>query len=397
MSVFLPVFWGLTDVIAFILQPLAIAMVVVNSATLMVAVRLPVERDDDSAGEIVGSGLLCLVAASVFIALVGLGVGTGFGNSELVRIGLGAAMMTVAQGLYVVYVAHRTRSGDYAAIMRARLVYGVAIFTLTLLACILHLDGLLFIVGNAFAFVVAVVLGLNRRGGGRASRAALRRALTLRGLVRQIVASRTLSLSYILGGFASQAGALSIGFVGALQDAWALMLRISGGFSTIGLQLLGPAVDIRLARAIRDRAGRSHLAAVMWRGAVFGILLAASVLGTSVLAIAWTGAYYGNSTDEVVGMIVGGVGYVAVSAILSPISRSLGMIGPHRLRLVWDASRAALSLACIVLFSGPLLIIALGVVGITTCTLYLLLCWRAIGRPESGQSDAPEIAPSRGF
>ena len=368
VALFLPVVFGLSDSLVTLVQATALAAIALHPAVLVCEARLPTVAEGERARRMLWSSfsaLLVVVAAFELAGLVFL-----LNHLAAAEVLLAAGAVLLGQGLYTMRLAHLTRVLDLRQIMATRLLYGVAVLVTTLILCLVKASGPWFAVGNGLAFVLAVCTF---------SRADLRLShmpSPMRHFGAEVRDALPLMGAYLLGGFSGQAGALSVGLVGPIAPAWAVACRIMGGFQTIGGQLVGPAVDVEVARSVQTREAPALRRAVN-RGLVAGVVLVVLMVLGSVAALLWVGDADQLDSAESVALIVGVVGFAGANVVLSPIGRTLGMIGRARARVIWDIGRFLVLGAAVVALRDEHLLVALTVASLAATAVYIALVIRA--------------------
>ncbi|GAA4378991.1 hypothetical protein [Agromyces bauzanensis] len=366
-STLLPIVWGLNDALIFLVFVSGVVTIAASVTTLAISIRLPPMVEDRDARSLVLASL-GLISVSTVVGVATAGVLALAGNRQLAAMFLAAAVLLLGQASFMVSLAIRTRALDYGGIQRRRLAYGVLVFILTLLACLARFDGLGFVLLAAVAYLGAIAC-TTRRNRSRSDGG----PISLGDLVRQARASIPLVLSGLLGTSAGQIGSLALPLLGQYQAAWAAVVRIAGGFQTVGAQIVGPKVDIDFARRLQSGSAASLTSALrrgVWLSSVIGGL---SVL-FSVVAVVWIDPeILDKSPAEVGWMLMAVVGFAGFFAGTSVIGRLLGMFGSAMPRLFWDASRLVGAFAALSLLHGIPLLAGIGFLGVLSTALYVAL------------------------
>lgn len=378
----MPVFWGLADALVFAVIVAATVTILLNVATLAIALRLPpMARRVDVANAITASAaMLLIVTGFVFLASVSLHVA---GFHDLSAITAGVCIQLIAQGAFTIGQATLTWRLDYASIMGARFAYASFSFAGTFVACITVASGFGIVLAAAVGYALGFFFMLFR------SRTMLRfrRLTSWRGVRSDLRHSRGYVASYFVGAFASQANALVLPLLdAAVQGVWAVVVRVSSGVQTFGSQIVGPKIDVLLAAEIQSagslvRRRRVFRLAGLLSAAVGG--LSAAACGLAILILDPTVLTQGGATTLT--LLVALLGQAGFATSLSVVGRVLGIVGGARRRFVWEFSRAIGTIAVLLFLRGPLLLLGIGVVGVASALLYWYLVAHSQGHQRSAR------------
>jgi len=375
-NLFIPILLGAEAQLVVLVQSTAIAAILVQTVTHAAPGRLPSITDGPAAKRIRLAALVSSAFASGALAVVGIALtlaGTG-----VVSIWLGGAVVLAAQALYTVYVAELTRQFNYRGILIARLAYAILLVVLTTVVCLLRAPGFWLAVAASFSFLAG---GLAALVAGRRSlqgSGSITRQSPLKAYLLDVRVAAPLSFAYLLGGFSGQAGALALSGLGALQPAWAVVVRIMNGMQTIGGQFLAPRADIDVARAARTEASPSVPFALR-KALMVGVALACGTAVLATAALLYSGVPLHDAVEELE-LLVALAGYAALTTGVTVVGRTLGLIGSHRTRLSWEALRA-MGFGVVLLFAREeLLLVLLGALGMFFSLSYVILCLRAAKR-----------------
>lgn len=375
-NLFIPILLGAQEQLVALVQSTAIAAILVQTVTHAAPGRLPSIEDEIVAKRLRTAALISSALASACLAIVGITftlIGSG-----AVSIWLGGAVVLAAQALYTIYVAELTRQFDYRGILVARLAYAILLVVLTTITCLLHAPGFWLAVGAAISFVAGGLAALISARARLRSFASAPGRLRPREYFGEVRVAGPLAFAYLLGGFSGQAGALALAGLGTFQPAWAVAVRIMNGMQTIGGQFLAPRADIDIAKTSRAEGGLS-VSAALRKALLMCVVLAVGTLGLSAAALVYSGVYLRDFADDAE-LVVALVGYAALTTGITVIGRTLGLIGSHRVRLVWEIARA-ISFGLVLVFArNESLLILLGIVGALSSVSYVLLCMRAARR-----------------
>lgn len=395
-NLFVPIVLGSQQQLVVLVQSTAVAAILVQTVTHAAPGRLPAIASPVEARQVRKFALLTSGLTAGLIAVAALCVPAGTFSEVL----WGGSLVLAGQALYTINIAELVRKYNYRGIMRARLAYAIPLIVMTTLACLLDLQALLLAAVAAVSFAVGGIVagaaakrsngdvGASRSVGGQPSERGVLN-VGVRAYFRELKAAAPLSLAYLLGGFSGQAGALAIPALGQVQAIWAALIRVMNGMQTVGSQFLAPKADIDLSRAVRGEGTRSASAAL--RAALImavGLAAGAVVLGIAAVMVS-------DPTDLFLlvdpALACALLGYVALNAGLSVIGRSLGIVGQHRARLLWEVLRVIALGTSLIFARGDVLLYLLGGFGIASCVTYFLLCRQAANAARSGSRDGRTI------
>lgn len=167
-----------------------------------------------------------------------------------------AAFMLATFGFFTITMTRMVRANDATGIGLIRIYYGGAVLVTTVIASTAPLGPLALSLGTSVAYLGAALVMTRRLGPSavlahppsRQARRRLRRAYLGRALRP--------TAAVLFNGWTTFVPGLALPGLGAAAAPWAIVSRICGGFSTILISIIGPALEARMSRAIRlrDRA-----------------------------------------------------------------------------------------------------------------------------------------------
>jgi hypothetical protein len=314
-----------------------------------------------------------LVLASVFHLL---DFQLEFLSTEVVAM---SGMFLVPQAVYSLFVAELVRCQRASVIFRSRLILGLCSLAFTLVACVFVGSGPSLLWATTFAFIVADCYLVGSAQPLRIIRAYERLDSSLGlGTVRD---GWRLSVATVANSMAALAPAFILGTLGSSAGAWAVSLRVVSGFQTVGLQLLGPAIDMSVVKAAR--VGPASLDRTLFRSSV-----AASGLGLlASIAVGCALLFSKSRSPEFfldASMISASMLFAIGAAGLPPIDRIPGILGLERFRIWWDIARLLMTFAMIVFLDPATLLLTLGVLTTMSLPLYAQLVTR-LARSQVGR------------
>lgn len=250
IAMLLPVLGKEAGQLAYLMFPLALAALLFKIGSLSFHVRyLTLNEAKREIGTAVS--MMGLVVVSILTAAMGAVVWVWSPHWGQVLVWSG--LLTFSHGLYYMAVAVVIAEKREAFYGRVRLVYGILNFLLTAIAVwVLPVQAGLIVVAFLITFVTGMWMVLRCynnlfaplwRSGGHCFHA--------QG--RQYVRESTRTTSAV---FISDIGFQIQGFLtplmGSYQQVWAIVVRLSGGFGTIGQTIIAPFFETKMAAAIRD-------------------------------------------------------------------------------------------------------------------------------------------------
>ncbi|WBT08107.1 hypothetical protein PAB09_09395 [Corynebacterium sp. SCR221107] len=250
IAMLLPVLGKEAGQLAYLMFPLALAALLFKIGSLSFHVRyLTLSDSKREIGTAVS--MMGLVVVSILTAAVGTVVWAWSPHWGQVLVWSG--LLTFSHGLFYMAVAVVITEKREAFYGRVRLVYGILNFLLTaIVVWVLPFQAGLIMVAFLITFVAGIWMIMRCennlfaplwRSGGQCFHA--------QG--RQYVRESTRTTSAV---FISDIGFQIQGFLtplmGSYQEVWAIVVRLSGGFGTVGQQIIAPFFETKMAASIRD-------------------------------------------------------------------------------------------------------------------------------------------------
>lgn len=290
------------------------------------------------------------------------------------QVAFGACLLLVGQGFYSVVSAWFVRRADVRRVGGLRFNYGAGAFVGAMVA-ILFGDGFYQVIIPstvsllAAAFVTVVVAHPHPKR-----------------LLRVVWRSRSCSyadawrsgwrlcLASTANGFTAQAGGLVLPMLGPIAEAWAIMLRIGGGFTTIGQAVIAPFVDTEVGAASRAKRPDLFRKALL-RGLRMGVALAVLGVATCLLALRLLESNLPSDSQLLLGLAISFLLFGQIS--LGPISRSLAVANSQRKQVAWDVMRFLVVGAMVAIVPAPATIVALGCNALAFAGAFVWMAWHA--------------------
>jgi len=286
-----------------------------------------------------------------------------------------AASLTFAGGIYVLLIARLVRAADTTGIGLSRLYYGVVLFMGALVTSLTHLGPLALTFAHSTAYATASFALTWRRSHwgpalGPVSAASRRR-------LRRAYLSRTVrpTCSSLASGWTGVLPGLILPGLGVAAEPWAVVNRICGGFATLLETILGPPLEARLARSIRNRDHAAFTSAR--RLALLVGTFVSAVAVTAGLGLAAYATGFADMDEWFLPVAAATVLFWGLLLAAMPINRLPNFLGRDAARLVWDTGRAALISVAVFVVDGVAQLIVMGVL-LTASGVFLLpmTAWR---------------------
>ncbi len=360
-----PVLWGRTEALILVVTASGLVTTVIPALSLAVSHRVPAMRTREDVLTAVSHAAIVSLAGSATIIAGFATTAATTSTYYLAYVGCAVGALSAGRALFTVTMASLTWMANYQLAMLLRLAYGAGALALTLAATVADADPVVYVLALAAAHLAAVALLTTLRSNLFRHITQSVRATSPRQVVGSVWASRTLIVSLTVGAFATSIAALATPLLGPYSEAWAVVVRIATGIQTVGAQVLGVALDIRVVRAMRED-GRVTLTKEVRRSVVIGGALGIVGALLSVAAVIYTIDDYSTKL-----LLAGAIYSVAASAI-SPIGRMLGILGRARDRLIWDTTRFVAATALLLWIREEWLL--WGLVALTSAS-YISFAW----------------------
>lgn len=365
-----PVLWGRTEVVVFLVSVAAIATLLIPLLTNAATHRLPaIVQDHDFRLQLTAAiGSILIGSALAFVVILALL--TQLGLSGALAFSIGTVALAASQSSYLLATATLTRQGTFRRTMILRLIYGLVSLVGTLIVTVLDLAATWYVFALVMGYVVAltVVVPGAKRSQVSTSRPS-RQGLHRRDVVRVWRAGLPLTFALTIGALAGQIPALITPLLGGLSGSWAIAIRVMGGFQTVGSQIMGVPIDIRLSERVRSGANAVEMVRGVNQAAWVSLALSMAAAGVAVGAVALV-APPPESEAVLFGLIAI---TVMANVVLAPIGRLLAFFGGHRRQFYWELSRALVAGFFAITLGGLLLMVGITVVCIVAAVTYIAL------------------------
>lgn len=348
IAMLLPVFLQRGDQLAYLLVPLSIAIVAHKVGFLCFHVKyLAVSRDEEAIAT--ATSFLGLVATTAIVFACSAALLPW--SSYWAVVGFSAGLLVFSHGLYFMAVTILIAENKLAEYGTGRLLYGVVNIILTsLVVCLLPSRGGLVLAALALTLLVGLwmlskadnkILGFvashYRRAVGAEGRAFARSCVPLVG------STFVAEMGFQINGFFTP-------LMGQLQELWAIVVRVTGGFATVGSQVLAPVFETKVSEALRA----SNLSdAHMWvkRSQMAGLVFAAA---TGLFQCGILYYFYGSEFGWVI-LASGGI-YAAAFLSSTVPGKMPFLMQRDKIIFVWSVIRVAFHIPLFALAEGRLLV-----------------------------------------
>ncbi|MGP5637605.1 hypothetical protein ACTXOW_14080 [Corynebacterium variabile] len=366
LAMLLPIIGQETGQLAYLMLPLALSTVLsrtsilgFHSRYLTVPEHLRRTATTVSFASLFLTSLMCVVVASILTVMIP--------ESGAAGIAGWTALLVLSNGVYFMAVAVVTQEQRMIVYSTARLWYGVVnvVVTSIVVFAVPFAAGLVFVaVINPLVGALLILLRTGNRMLPELWRD--RRNLVDRTHRRYLESSGQATGATLLSECGFQIQGFLTPLLGQYQEAWAVVVRLTGGFGTLAQQVIAPTFEAKIAAAIRDgdRSTTAKWCRVCVVGGIgLGAVCAAVQAGALVFSL------HGHESLTVTTLIMSSVYCVATLAMNLSVKIPL-MKGHDRLFLFWSSGRLALLLCLLATPSGVLLT---GVVVVQTLAALVFL------------------------
>ena len=369
-SLFLPIFLGNFEQLSVQVFVSAIVSVLVIAITSGFTSQYPVLQNEQELRTL----YKFTVSAICLLTLVGISVSwltslTGGQSSPLMISG---TFLLFAQCLDILATTLLVRLNKPGIVALKRLVYGLSSILVTALVSFFWNTRESLVWAGAFSFAVgaAYVFVVLRYNPFPVEVFLLKNQFA--HFKENFFTHVKIFSSGILDNLFVQFPSIAIFSLGPLAPAWAVVTRIGGGVSTIGLQLITPHIEARYSDGIRQR-NQLGLKASLKIGTKFAIALS-SITGVGIfLSLLAFQSELNLSASQIYFLLITGVIFWGSILWQVPKSRLLVFAGGVNQKIIWSISRAGLALLLILFFSNENILVGLGVIAFTWAISYELI------------------------
>ncbi len=407
IAMFAPLVWARFDQLSYLLISAAGAVVLAYSVTLAFSSLFPRLASPGELTTSLRTSLATLVIACGLLAMAA--VAASFLRPSWSMALAGWASMTFFQGLYLMSTGLAVRDGRYKAIPIARLIYGAVLASLTIAACVLggpryslvaatclaYVLGAGYIISAMWDRVHGIFMGrepvMPRRALGIEFDPVAATSMVRPSWRQYLKTSGEAGLSQALNGTASQLSVLILPGLGAYHNAWTAILRLVGGFGTVSMQLVAPALDIELSTAIRE-GDHHHAQRVLRREFFVGTLVGVVALFLAAIFFIFTPALKGLNSGQIVTIIICVIVYAIAVLSVSVMFNAMILVGGDRPRLVWAAVKSVCIVA-VLFFGGNFKLVASVAVETVFAVAYAVMVFRLNARHRAAQGTSEIVLP----
>lgn len=364
LAMMMPVFGHQAGQIAVLLFPLSLAAISFRLGTVGFQVRYLTVSNGEKDMSIAVSFILLLATS---ILLVALAAGAHVVFPQAGDILFFASLLCFTHGIYYMGVTVLIEEKKDTAYGRGRFFYGVLnlISTSIVVFVFPFREGLILatmLVTLSAGCWMLTAADATVFGAVRSSRARISRAIG-----PYIRDSRVVVGSLLVSEAGFQVQGLVTPLMGPLQELWAVVARLSGGFGTVGHQVLAPLFEMRVAEEMRNRRLKSaHRWAVTGQSLSLAFALIASIVQS--LVVYFFLGRNGYSFNELVLTAV----YTFALLSNSACSKIPYLLKHDQWMMRWALLRLALT-APLFLLSGANLLLAITVLQLGVSALLILL------------------------
>lgn len=256
---------------------------------------------------------------------------------------------------------HLIRLGNASAYAKFRLSYGVLNLSLTVLACLLVGWTPALVASASLVFLgMALVAVYPHR---KRMLSALRQPEPIRW--RQMASYSRQFLKASLGNFtagiAFQISAFFVPMAGSYSNAWASVLRLTGGFATISQNVIAPSFEMAFSDAVRSK-NRNRVKKEVARAALFGLCIsvpfAIAAVATAVLTVGF------DPASDRAGHVFLIAATMYAFAVLTPAIalKYLVLLGAQKSYIGWAVLKACSMVGVVLFLEGLPLVVGFAAV-----------------------------------
>lgn len=270
-AMLLPVVGKEAGQLAYLMFPLSLSALLYKLGTLSFHVRyLTLSKEDRGIGT--ATSTIGLALTTLVLGVIGLLVWPI--SPHWGQVLVWSALLTFSHGVFYMAVTVAIAEGREGFYGKVRFVYGVLNFALTaVVVWLVPFQAGLVLVALAITLLGGLLILIvceNKLLPVTISN--VRAVLSKEGL-RYLNQSRPTTRAVLVADLGFQFQGFLTPLMGNYQELWALVLRLTGGFGTIGQQVFAPFFEGKIAAAIleKDVSGAEKQA---WRAQLFGFTLA---------------------------------------------------------------------------------------------------------------------------
>ncbi|MDK8891660.1 hypothetical protein QQA05_09675 [Corynebacterium macclintockiae] len=365
-AMLLPVVLKSGDQLAFLMLPLSAAAILrelVSAAFHVRYLTVPTEERRIAVG-VASFGL-----TSFSVLTVATAGGVAFFSSVVGLVIFSIAILTYSIGFYFVAVTILIAEKNIKDYGRGRLIFGIVNFGSTF-AAIWAFDFVFgLVVANALTnFMLAVwMIAKSSVGLQDVFFRSWSYGVSAQGL-RYLASSRSVVVSTLIANLGVQIQGLLTPLMGDYKELWAIVVRLSGGFGTLGQQILAPTFEMHATESVRNGSeehSQSWARRAQAGGVVFGLIVA------TLLAIALVFLYPELIAEET--WLV----WVCAAYCWLLLSSSLTLkipyiLGHDRSMLIWTLLRLGLTIPLFLFHGSALLIVLVAVQAVVSIYLVFI-------------------------
>jgi hypothetical protein len=373
LAMLLPIVGQETGQLAYLMLPLALATVLSRTSILGFHSRyLTVPEDRRRAATSVS--FTTLFSTTVLCGIVALVLQLTVPGVTGAAIAGWTAFLVITNGLYFMSVAVATQEQRMDVYSTARLWYGIVNIVLTgIVVFAVPFQAGLVVVAGVNPLVGALLILARTRNRVLTDVWRDRRSLPDADHRRYLTGSARATGATFLSECGFQIQGFLTPFLGQYQEAWAVVVRLTGGFGTLAQQVIAPGFEARIAAAIRDgdRGATARWCRICAAGGIgLGVLCAVVQAGALIFSLR------GDPSLTVMMLVLTAV--YCVASLSTNLSVKIPLMKSHdRAFLGWSAGRLVL-LVCLLATSGGVLLTGTVVVQTLAAVVFLVIALRPV-------------------
>lgn len=345
LSFLVPIFFRQEDVLPGLVFVGAIATIFAPMTIFMSNLTLPLETSE----KIKDSLSQALTFLLIITSTVGLSSYLPLFNLVVSEYLAASGVLVLGMGVYLLVQALMIRAAEKRLLSIHRLLCSLLLFGSTCIAGLMDGGLLGYSLASSISFLAPSLALLfsskNLRHFLRLGFPSVSKAMDT------VRVNRHLYLSHFVSSFTGQTLALLTPLAGPTATLWALAVRVSSGFETLGGQIVGPQLDTDISRAIREKNVRLFEDKVK-AGLRLGLLLFSGASIFSTLSLLILVPSNTNPSIQVASFVLVAIS-ASIQVFFSTNSRVFFFASQIKLRMSLDVLKSGLLALTLLLGSGP--------------------------------------------
>jgi hypothetical protein len=374
VAMLLPIFFGKFDELRFLVIVSTLASIGSTIGAWSISSVYPSLHRQHDADLSLSSSVVSVIAICLAALIICWVLPITESASQII---LWTVALTGVQAFFIVMNAVAVREQDYIVITHSRFLLGVISVITTLIACLLIQSEPSLVAATIISVSAATTMTAWRKKAdwvASLSRGAKRPAKEWLRYYREYW---TVNMGNLALTLAFQIASLATLKLGNLSNAWAVVVRIVGGFGTTAQQVIAPIYEIGFSRGLRDgdlEAARQVQRQAVIAGVLFGVLMAGGVFVSLSL-----GNLFGElEQGERIALAIGATVYCCALGFPAMIYRNLPLAGGKRVFVGWAVAKVTTAGLAFAIFGDLQLLIALVCIEAVFDTLFVILAFRRL-------------------